>query len=391
MSTTDTLGAGPRRRLLRRSRSGRVAAGVSAGLGEYFGVDPVLFRVLFATSAFFGGAGILAYLLAWAAVPDEGTEHAPIDGWVQALRHRHVPLWVVLIAGLALFWLVSFSWWSPRPIVPVIVVGIVVAVGLSRREMRGARTAGPTPSPPPGAADAPTVSLTKDVPPAGAPDADRASWAGDMRSWVDDAVAATRARRRRTLPVRLATLVALVVTWTVLGVVDTTVGLPLTGYLWTGLGIVGLGLLVGAALRRFPAGLIGLFVPLAVATVGLAGTHARLGDGFGQRDWVASGTHPHYRLAFGQGTLDLTRLTAAELPSRVEVTVAAGRVRLIVPARANVTVLANVRFGDVEIDGVPEHGGAGISRIIGPPAGARGKPVTIDVHLADGNVTLDRR
>ena len=389
MTTTDTLGAGPQRRLLRRSRSGRVAAGVSAGLGEYFGVDPVLFRVLFATSAFFGGAGILAYLLAWAAVPDEGTEHAPIDGWVQALRRRHVPLWVVVVVGLALFWLVAFSWWSPRPIVPVIVVGIVVAVALSRREMRGARTV----EPPPGApAGAPTVSLEKGAPLGAAdPAATRPAWVGDMRSWFDDARTATRARRRRTLPVRLATVITFVVTWTVLGVVDATTGLPLTVYLWSGLGIVVLGLLVGAALRRFPAGLIGLLVPLTVATVGLAGTHAQLGDGIGQRDWIPSGAaHQHFKLAFGQGRLDLTRIPASALPSRIDVTTAAGRVILVVPPTANVTVLANVRFGDVEINGVHSYSGAGISRVVGPPAGATGKPVTIDVHLADGNVDLDR-
>ena len=392
MATSDTLGAGPQRRLLRRPHSGRVAAGVSAGLGEYFGVDPVLFRVLFATSAFFGGAGILAYLVAWAAVPDETTEHAPIDGWVQALRRRHVPLWVVVIAGLALFWLVAFSWWSPRPIVPVIIVGIVVAVALSRREMRGARAAEPPRTT--GPADAATVSLEKDVPPASAPHAagGRPTWVGDMRSWFDDAKAATRARRRRTLPVRLATLVTLVVTWTVLGVVDATIGLPLTVYLWTGLGIVVLGLLIGAALRRFAPGLIGLFVPLAVATVGLAGTHAQLGDGIGQRDWALSGdTHPHYRLAFGEGTLDLTHVAASDLPTRVDVTLAAGRVHLIVPIKANVRVLANVRFGSLEIDGARQHGGVGLSRVVAPPTGATGRPVTIDVHLADGDLALDRR
>ena len=52
-------------RQLRRSSTDRVAAGVAGGLGEYFGLDPVLFRVLFAVTSFFGGAGIVAYLLAW--------------------------------------------------------------------------------------------------------------------------------------------------------------------------------------------------------------------------------------------------------------------------------------------------------------------------------------
>src|SRR6476659_4373271 len=116
MRTSDTLDDMPtpasepqsqQPRRLRRVHEGRVGAGVAAGLGEYFGLDPVLFRVLFATSAFFGGAGIIAYLLAWAAIPDEGTEHAAVDGWFDELRRRRVPLWVVAGAGGLLIWLVA--------------------------------------------------------------------------------------------------------------------------------------------------------------------------------------------------------------------------------------------------------------------------------------------
>ena len=102
--------------------TGRVGAGVAGGLGDYFGLDPVLFRVLFATSAFFGGAGILAYLIAWAAIPEEGTEHAPIDGWIASLRRRRVPVWLVAIAAGIFLWAVAFSWWAPGPFFPVIAV-----------------------------------------------------------------------------------------------------------------------------------------------------------------------------------------------------------------------------------------------------------------------------
>src|SRR6059058_4060602 len=120
MTTTDAMGTYPPlpppaagRRLLRRSRSNRVAAGVSSGLGEYFALDPVLFRVLFATSAFFGGAGLLAYLLAWAVIPDADTEHAAIDGWAAALRRHRIPVWAVALAAGAVLWLTAFSWWAP--------------------------------------------------------------------------------------------------------------------------------------------------------------------------------------------------------------------------------------------------------------------------------------
>src|SRR5581483_5031769 len=102
MSDTVPPATGPR--MLRRSSTNRVAAGVSSGLGEYFGVDPVLFRVLFATSAFFGGAGIIGYLVAWAAIPEAGTQRAPIDGWIAGLRRRQVPVWLVALAGGFFLW-----------------------------------------------------------------------------------------------------------------------------------------------------------------------------------------------------------------------------------------------------------------------------------------------
>ncbi len=37
-----------------------------------FGVDPTLVRVIFAVLAFFGGIGVVAYLVAWALIPEEG-------------------------------------------------------------------------------------------------------------------------------------------------------------------------------------------------------------------------------------------------------------------------------------------------------------------------------
>jgi phage shock protein PspC (stress-responsive transcriptional regulator) len=45
--------------------------GVAGGLGAYFGVDPLLFRIAFGVSVFFGGLGILAYIALLAFVPPE--------------------------------------------------------------------------------------------------------------------------------------------------------------------------------------------------------------------------------------------------------------------------------------------------------------------------------
>jgi phage shock protein C len=62
--------SGPKR--LERKLKGRMLAGVCAGLAEYLGVDPTLVRVIFAVLAFFGGTGLVAYLVAWALIPEEG-------------------------------------------------------------------------------------------------------------------------------------------------------------------------------------------------------------------------------------------------------------------------------------------------------------------------------
>jgi phage shock protein PspC (stress-responsive transcriptional regulator) len=57
---------------LERKLSGRLLAGVCAGLADYSGVDVTLIRVIFAVLTLFGGVGAIAYVLAWALVPEEG-------------------------------------------------------------------------------------------------------------------------------------------------------------------------------------------------------------------------------------------------------------------------------------------------------------------------------
>lgn len=48
---------------LRKSAVNKKIAGVCGGLGEYFNIDPVLFRALFVILFICAGSGILAYLI----------------------------------------------------------------------------------------------------------------------------------------------------------------------------------------------------------------------------------------------------------------------------------------------------------------------------------------
>ena len=63
---------------LRRSRGDRWIGGVCGGLAQASGMAPWLWRLAFALFTFFGGAGLLVYLLLWIFVPaDPALQHAP--------------------------------------------------------------------------------------------------------------------------------------------------------------------------------------------------------------------------------------------------------------------------------------------------------------------------
>ena len=56
---------------LYRSRTDRVLFGVCGGLGKYFGIDPVIFRIFFVIFLFIDGIGLIAYLIMILIIPNE--------------------------------------------------------------------------------------------------------------------------------------------------------------------------------------------------------------------------------------------------------------------------------------------------------------------------------
>lgn len=61
----------PADRHLVRPRSGRVLAGVCAGLARRFGMTPWTVRLLFVLSCLLPGPQFIAYVVMWAVVPSE--------------------------------------------------------------------------------------------------------------------------------------------------------------------------------------------------------------------------------------------------------------------------------------------------------------------------------
>ncbi|MBK6283282.1 MAG: PspC domain-containing protein [Draconibacterium sp.] len=66
-----------RKRRLYRDPDHRVIGGVCGGLGAYFNMDPVILRIIFVVLLFAtSGAGFLAYIILWIAVPKAKILHS---------------------------------------------------------------------------------------------------------------------------------------------------------------------------------------------------------------------------------------------------------------------------------------------------------------------------
>ena len=137
---------------LYRSEKNRIIAGVAGGMGEYFGIDPTIPRIIFVLLTIFGGSGILLYILLWIIIPTESAvrdspeEHikrgveemkTKADEWAGSMRGDQSRYWwgvILIIAGL-LFLLGNFGivsgmhlarWW------PLILVAFGLAILLRR-------------------------------------------------------------------------------------------------------------------------------------------------------------------------------------------------------------------------------------------------------------------
>ncbi|MFF5213500.1 PspC domain-containing protein [Streptosporangium sp. NPDC000396] len=78
-------------RKLRRTRDGRIIAGVAAGLGRYIGIDPNIIRAALAVASFFGGLGVGIYAIGWLLLPDESKDRSIVQDLVD--KNKDNPVW----------------------------------------------------------------------------------------------------------------------------------------------------------------------------------------------------------------------------------------------------------------------------------------------------------
>jgi phage shock protein C len=74
-------------KVLVRRTDNRIIAGVCAGVADYLDLDVNLVRILTAVITLFtGGTGIIAYLVAWAVVPEQGQKSSIAEDLINKNR-----------------------------------------------------------------------------------------------------------------------------------------------------------------------------------------------------------------------------------------------------------------------------------------------------------------
>ena len=149
---------------LYRSKKDCVIGGVCGGIAEYFDIDPTLVRLLAILIFFFGGSGIIVYIIGWIIIPqnpngnteDNSENKGEIKGKIKketdkankkveenlsekvakgkSEKNRNIILGVILIIAGLIFtgstffpWIAWIAWGTFWPVI-IIVLGLVIVI-----------------------------------------------------------------------------------------------------------------------------------------------------------------------------------------------------------------------------------------------------------------------
>ncbi|MFD9307318.1 PspC domain-containing protein [Streptomyces sp. NPDC060048] len=415
---------------LRRSKRDKVLAGVCGGLGRYFHLDPVIFRIVLGVLAVTGGVGLIFYGFAWLLLPQEGEEDSEakklLTGRVEGATLAAVFAALVGCAlflsmldngGLALFSVLAAlalaggAYWSQRhrhtgaqaPQDKAAGGAEFVWPEATRTGHRVVHSPAPpeTQAPPtPGGPSWWRDPLVKDgtTGPVGstgylwgpadpAPD----DLGGPARAPAGERV---RPAPRGGVGGRVFALALLA---GVVGAASVWEGSTLSHALQVALAgalvVFGLGLAVSSVKGRTGFGTVLLAVITAGLLAGAVALPKEIGTDWRDVNWRPASVDavaPRYEAGTGLATLDLSHLDVpkgATVPVRASIE--AGRLRVILPREVTGQVEATVRLGDIQMPGEADgairvkHDGETRRETLTPTPGTEAGG-TIELHLNAG-------
>jgi phage shock protein PspC (stress-responsive transcriptional regulator) len=317
-------------RKLTRSTTDKHVWGIAGGLGRYFGIDPVIFRVAFAAATLVSGIGVLAYIALRLLLPTDTGEPA---------------------------------WMAGRSRVTTIVVTAVLAIAAVSTLKPSAFLFGPGLF---GIAACTVLILLV------------------YRGWgssIKDDPAKAIARATLALIATAATLGAA----TGVGLIAAIGGGTAMAIIAivAGFGLIAAGLLGGPRWLILPV--VVLIMPLAVVSA----ADIDLRGGVGERAYAprtVADLRPEYKLGVGQMDIDLRRMDLSDQSAQINVRLGIGEARLRVPSGTCVTTDAQIGVGAADL---PKRAGQGFDINVDTAAPASRSRLHVNADIGVGHLQID--
>jgi phage shock protein PspC (stress-responsive transcriptional regulator) len=390
VDATTQEGAGPTpppvavRRTLTRSRSHRMFAGVAGGLGEYFGADPILFRLGFAILTVLGGAGVALYIAAWLLIPEEGEPNsigevalAKTKSYLGEGDHSWIWITALVVGGLIVISNLGQMGWDTGALFWAVLL-ICGGIWLYHQD----RSDG---------------SVTPVVPPVDPVNPRASGWTA---SSVTQPIPASRPVSPRAPvvpkppPSRLGryTFAMILVVLGILAMFDNgeVLDMGLAGYGAAALVTIGAGLLIGSVWGRArgPIFLGLLLVPFVLIS---DAAEINISAGSGERIYTpgspAELAESHEMFA-GHLVFDLSRMEWGSEPLTIDANLTIGQIEVLVPEGVDVDFRGHAEMGGINHFDVERHGTD--VDLSSPDAADGGPELILDANVFMGEIQVDR-
>jgi len=420
-TTTDDIGenatdgdpmADTDRKRMTRSDDRRIA-GVAAGIGESFDVDPTWVRLGFVIALLFTlGTALLAYVVLWVVLP-------PAEGEAVMKGGRPEQPVLLVVIGLAAIVLLAgnlsefgFGPVSGGVVLPLLLIGAGAVMLQQRGSVRSsARTAGPAspstptdPSPVSSSEPGTGLLLRSSVGEVGTDGSE-----GQPPPPTDD-VGFDDGESKRPKKQKVSTPSVITPVVLSLGLVASAVGLALhltdtASVNLTTMSSVWLMLIAGGLIVSAFRGRAGGLIPLGLlASLGLLAASVLdpiIDHGTGERDYVVrqvTELEAEYRLGVGDLLVDLSSLDLEGASHRVDIELTIGKLVVLLPAvpRLDLTIendIGQIEFfdaGRAPVNGEGTNSGIGNDFRFVDPEGIGELIVNIDNRIGDVAVTRVR-
>ncbi len=379
---------------LERPIDGRVMAGVAAGIARRLEVGTGWIRVGFVVLSFFGGLGILLYIVGWLAIRGEGEQSPIAERWVGSLEDTTgwIGLGLMVAAGMIILAATDIVRAELVLAAGLFLAGVLLyrgRLGPADTEGRGATRPPAEPGEAPNVAPAATTAETPAPAAAAHPPAPGIPVSPPPPpTFVPPPPPPLRPRSylgRFVVAAGLIVIGALAL-FDNLDILDP----DFRHYVAAGMFVIGAGLLVGAFFGR-ARGLIALGLIATPLLLVSAAIKVPLSGEYGEqtfRPLTAAEVQPEYELSGGALLVDLRDLDdVSTIPGPVKVSLGIGELTVWLPPGIDVEIMGDVGIGALNLLG-DESGGLGIDERTTRVAADGVPDLVLDLEVGIGNLQV---